>query len=123
MPATQVIVTDDDGDIRNLIAECLMERGFRVKQAVDGFKALQLIERAKGMILLVTDLRMPRMSGQELIERALSLRPDIKVVLMTGFPGELPVGDALRAREIKTFVKPFSLPNFCDYVTDMLNRP
>jgi DNA-binding NtrC family response regulator len=122
MTTTQIVIAEDEGEIRNLIAECLIERGFRVKQAVDGLKALQLIEAAKGLIILITDMRMPRMSGQELVEKALAIRPELKVVLITGYPGELPTGGALMAREIKTFMKPFNLNKLCDYVELMARR-
>jgi CheY-like chemotaxis protein len=71
MPTTEIIIAEDDGEIRNLIAECLVERGFRVKQAVDGLQALQLIENAKGLILLITDMRMPRMLGQVSVVRTI----------------------------------------------------
>jgi DNA-binding NtrC family response regulator len=119
---TEIIIAEDDGEIRSLIAECLVERGFRVKQAVDGLMALQLIENAKGLILLITDMRMPRMLGPELVEKALAIHPELKVVFITGFPGELPTGAALRAREVKTFLKPFNLTILCDHVTAMASK-
>src|ERR1700760_4446918 len=101
MPLTQVIVADDDGEIRSLLAEYLTERGFRVREAADGVDALKLIERTPLASALITDMRMPRMAGQELIEKALLVRPELKVAILTGYPNELPTGEALKAREIR----------------------
>lgn len=123
MPKTQVIVAEDDGEIRNLIAECLTDRGFAVRQAADGQAALDVIKRAPGIALLITDLNMPRMTGQELIEQSLVLRPELKVVAISGHAGMMPTGDALKARRLKTFLKPFDINKFCDQVAEMAALP
>lgn len=123
MPRTQIVVADDDGEIRNLISECLNARGFAVRQAADGKAALDVVERAPGIALLITDLNMPRMTGQELIEKSLALRPELKVVAITGHAGMMPTGEALKARRVKTFLKPFDFDKFCDEVAEMATLP
>ncbi len=67
-----MLLTEDDSNIRNALAEYLENLGFEVLQAKDGIDALEVAAAHKGEIdLLVTDLVMPRMSGPELAQRLL----------------------------------------------------
>jgi DNA-binding NtrC family response regulator len=123
MNAPQIVIAEDEDDIRTLIAELLRQRDFRVVQASDGEQALQLLRENPGITLLLSDVKMPRMDGYELVDSALKIRPELKVLMMTAYAQDLPPPSALRAREIRTLTKPFDLDHMCDLVCDMLARP
>ena len=119
----QVVLAEDEGQLRGLIAELLASKGLKVCQAADGVEALELIRDNPGAALLLSDIVMPNMNGYELVEESLKLRPELKVLMMTAYPTEQPPPSALRAREIRTLVKPFDPDRMCDLVVDMLARP
>jgi two-component system cell cycle sensor histidine kinase/response regulator CckA len=123
MAAPQVLIAEDDGSLRSLLAEMLTDRGVEVMQAVDGLEASQMLKDNGGIALLLSDVKMPRMNGYALVEDALKHNSEIKVLMMTGYAGDLPPPEALKAREIRTLVKPFNLDRMCDQVIDMLSRP
>jgi DNA-binding NtrC family response regulator len=66
---------------------------------------------------------MPNMDGYALVERALELSPELKVLMMTAYAEEQPPSSALRAREIRTLLKPFDPDKLGDLVHEMLARP
>lgn len=119
----QVILAEDEGQLRRLIAEMLAAKGLKVCQAADGVEALELLRLHPGAALLLSDIVMPNMNGYELVEQSLKIRPELKVVMMTAYPTDHPPPAALRAREIRTLVKPFDPDRMCDLVVDMLGRP
>jgi CheY-like chemotaxis protein len=69
-----------------VIEEGLVEAGFEVLAATDGQEALDLAANGAGFDLLLTDLRMPRLDGKGLIAELRARRPDLPVVVMTGYP-------------------------------------
>jgi CheY-like chemotaxis protein len=84
-PTTTILVVDDDAEVREILAETLAEFGYRVLQAASGEEALPLLERSRNIHLLITDVRMPGMSGLELTERARTRDPSLKVILISGY--------------------------------------
>jgi DNA-binding NtrC family response regulator len=121
MPA-QVIIAEDEASLRHILAEMLMDKGLIVDQAADGVEALQLIKSNPGVSLLLSDIRMPRMDGYALVDAALNLRSELKILMMTAYAHEQPAPAALRAREVRTLAKPFDPDRMCDLVCDMLSR-
>lgn len=119
----QVILAEDEGQLRSLIAELLTAKGLKVMQAADGLEALDLIKQHPSTSLLLTDIVMPNMNGYELVEESLKLRPELKILMMTAYPADQPPTSALRAREIRTLVKPFNPDRMCELVVEMLARP
>jgi len=103
-----ILLTDDNPLARDGAAAMLEAMGHTVKQAEDGACALGYLESGQPCDVLVTDQRMPRMTGIELVRRARALRPDLPAVLITGFanvdePGieELPrVSKPFRSSEL-----------------------
>jgi DNA-binding NtrC family response regulator len=122
MPA-QIVVAEDEAGLRSLIADMLAERDLNVLQATDGQDAYERLQENPNVTLLLSDIRMPRMNGFELVEAALALRPELKVLMITAYAQEQPPPALLRAREIRTLSKPFDLERLGDLVCEMLARP
>lgn len=81
-----VLVVEDEEIVRELVCAVLDEQGYNVICAPDGVEALQLAENFDGTIhLLVTDVIMPHMNGHELAAKLSSLRPDMKVLYVSGY--------------------------------------
>ena len=123
MPTAQVIIAEDEAPLRDLISEMLTENGLTVRPAADGVEALALVEKYPGVSLLLSDVKMPRMDGYALVEAALALRPELKVLMMTAYAQDHPPPAALKAREIRVLVKPVDLDRLSSLVADMLSRP
>ena len=120
---SQVILAEDETQLRGLIASLLASKGVTVAQAADGVQALELVKNHPAAALLLSDIVMPNMDGYELVEASLKLRPELKILLMTAYAADRPPPSALRAREIRTLVKPFDPDRMCELVVDMLARP
>jgi two-component system, NtrC family, sensor kinase len=85
-----VLVAEDDERVREVTAETLRDAGFRVVAARDGKEALALLQRGERFDLLFSDIVMPGgMSGIELAQAARRLRPDLPVLLATGYAGTM----------------------------------
>jgi CheY-like chemotaxis protein len=89
-----IIVVEDDDGVRVLLEELLLDRGYRVITAQNGEEALARIQRDPRLSLMITDIRMPGIDGWELARRATDMLPDIKVLYITGYPGEECPSDA-----------------------------
>jgi DNA-binding NtrC family response regulator len=123
MSSPQVLIAEDDGSLRTILADMLTDRGVGVMQAADGVQASQMLKDNISISLLLSDVKMPRMGGYALVEEALARNSELKVLMMTGYPGDLPPPAVLKAREIRTLAKPFDMDRMCDQVVDMLARP
>jgi two-component system cell cycle sensor histidine kinase/response regulator CckA len=85
-----ILVAEDADLIRQLTREILEVRGYTVIEAADGEEALQICKTYVGTIhLTLSDVVMPRMNGRELAEQAVRLRPEMKVLLMSGYADEI----------------------------------
>ena len=118
---SQILVAEDEAMLRAIAVEMLEDAGYNVFQAGDGEEALALLRNNPGIEVLVSDIKMPRMDGYALAEAGLQLRPELKILLMTGYAQDPPAG-LLRAREVHTLHKPFNLERLCELVGEMLAR-
>jgi CheY-like chemotaxis protein len=98
----KVLVVDDEAPIRKLIRMSLERDGFDVVEASSGRDALSRLDST--VSLLLTDLSMPGLNGVELLNEALQYRPDLPVVVMSGYAEEY---DGKLANHF-CFKKPFS---------------
>ena len=85
IPLSPVLVVDDDPRARGTAVELLRELGVKVFDAYNGATALHIMEQHPEIRLLLVDVRMPGMRGPELADLARKLRPELKVVLMSGY--------------------------------------
>jgi CheY-like chemotaxis protein len=83
--APNILVVDDDPEVREILAETLGEFGYAVAQASTGEEALPILAKRPDIGLLITDVRMPGMSGLELAERARARDAALRVILISGY--------------------------------------
>jgi len=81
----RVLVVDDDATVREVTAGFLADLGHETVEAEDGPAALRALRDDPGIRLMVADFAMPRMTGGELSERARAMRPDLPILLVTGY--------------------------------------
>ncbi len=104
-----VLVVEDQQDVLRLVVSVLEGYGFKVLHASVGDEALAIAERHTGTIhLLLTDVVMPRMTGKELAGRVTALRPDIRVLFMSGYTDEVLARQDLLNAGAGYIQKPFS---------------
>jgi CheY-like chemotaxis protein len=106
---TNVLVVDDDPDQRILVGEVLDELGCNVELAPDAGVALAILEDPEhGIDLVISDERMPGMSGVELAAELARRHPQVRAILLTGYEG-VDVDRALDARARNVLRKPVSI--------------
>lgn len=89
----RILVVDDEELVRNLAADVLSESGYDVVSVADGDLALVAIARDSSISVLITDIKMPgTLDGWALARTAKSMRPDLRVIYMTGYAKQLPEG-------------------------------
>ena len=114
---TPILVAEDEAMLRLIAVEMLQDHGFEVFEAADGAEALDLLKANPEIALLVSDIKMPRMDGYALVEAGLAFRPELKVLLMTGYSQEPPPN--IKLRDIQVLRKPFNLERLCALAAEM----
>jgi CheY-like chemotaxis protein len=104
-----ILLAEDEQDVREVAREFLESGGYTVIEARDGAEALKKVEKHLGAIdLLITDMVMPGMTGQDLTVRLLQARPNIRVLYMSGY-SERAAADSTRGdSSMRLLAKPFS---------------
>ena len=119
-----VLVVEDQDTVRSLTVTVLKEHGYRVLDAAQGDDALLAAERHPGPIqLLLTDVVMPHMTGKELAERLKPLRPEIKVLYMSGYAADVIVRRELLDSGAHYLAKPFAPDALAAKVREVLGPP
>jgi CheY-like chemotaxis protein len=114
-----LLVVDDDALITLNTVDLLTEQGHVALEAYSGREALEILQSRSDIDALITDFGMPGMTGVELAEAARRLRPDLPVLLVTGYaelPGDAP-GDLLRLE------KPYDDDALAERVSQLLAPP
>jgi PAS domain S-box-containing protein len=118
-----ILLVEDEVGIRELASEFLQGRGYMVLAAMDGNEALRIAEGHEDLIhLLVTDIVMPNVGGKELAQRLRQVRPQIKVLLMSGYPDHPALASADLDMQTTVLQKPFSLDMLAHKVRSLLDQ-
>ena len=103
-----VIVADDEEIVLSLVRDMLEDEGHMVEVATNGPDALKLVEKIP-VDLIITDIRMPHMTGIELAAKAREIRPDVIVIFITGYADLNSAKDAIKQGAFEYILKPFEL--------------
>ena len=103
-----VLVVEDEEGVRRLVTDTLNELGYGVLEASDGQSGYQLVERHPEIALLLTDVGLPGMNGRQLAEAARRLRPNLKILYMTGYARNAIVRRGQLDAGVEVITKPFA---------------
>ena len=119
-PAT-LLIADDDPGLRESLERTLTREGYRVVLASDGRAALERVQ-AGGVDLIVTDLRMPGLTGLELLRAAKAIMPDVDVILLTAFGTVEEAVKAMKDGAYDFLTKPFRREQLIKLIDKALER-
>jgi DNA-binding NtrC family response regulator len=112
-----LVVADDEKNIREGLAEALSDDGYRALMAADGEEAMRFVD-AGDVDLVITDLRMPRLSGTDLLKAIASRYPGLPVIVLTGHGTIEDAVAAMRAGAFDFLTKPVNL----DHLSILVKR-
>ena len=115
----RILLADDDKGALDLVRRALETDGHTVTTAEDGTEAFACLERAS-FDVLVTDVQMPGLDGIALADKALTLAPGMRLVLMSGYADVLDRAKAIKATHMKLVSKPFSIEQMRKEIRDAL---
>jgi len=116
-----ILLVEDEEAVRTMISRVLQSSGYRVLEACQGKEAIEVCQKHQGLIhLMVTDVIMPQMSGRELAERMATVRPEMKVLFMSGYPDNAIVHHGVLDPGTAFLQKPFTLSALESKVREIL---
>ncbi len=119
-----IMIVDDEEAIRKIYKDFFKRYGYKVYVYQDGVEALKAFESAPEKFdLILTDMTMPRMTGDELSRQCLKLRPEIPIILCTGFSENLSESQALELGIQKYVNKPVGNTELLTLSRKLLDRP
>jgi CheY-like chemotaxis protein len=117
-----VLLVDDDEQVRSAARRILQRDGYRLLEASGPGEALLICEQHSGPIdLLLSDVVMPRMSGPELAERIVAVRPDIRLLFMSGYTEQPFPRQTLGNNPVELLQKPFTPQTLAESVRNALH--
>ncbi|HEX4940123.1 MAG TPA: ATP-binding protein, partial [Candidatus Kapabacteria bacterium] len=117
-----ILVVDDNPDVRSIVVKQLADFGYSVMESQDGPSALDIIRNDETIDLLFTDIVMPGgMTGIELAREARKIRPDIKVLLTSGFSEAMVQNDGQPGETINVLSKPYRSQELARKIQEVLS--
>lgn len=114
-----ILVVDDEEMMRELLEDVLVMEGYSVETAVDGQAALSRVKEVQPL-LVISDIKMPRMNGFELLKSVKERFPEMRMIMMTGYADDFSVKDALRLNADEYIIKPFNTQDIAAVVKSVL---
>jgi PAS domain S-box-containing protein len=118
-----ILVVEDDEGVRNFVSTALKDLGYTVNEAINGKKALDVLNRnGRNIDLIITDLIMPEMNGKELATEVGKILPEIRVLFTSGYTEDSIVSSGSLERGIDFLQKPYSIQTLAKKVREVLDR-
>jgi two-component system, cell cycle sensor histidine kinase and response regulator CckA len=115
-----ILLVEDEPELRNSNAEFLTSMGYSVKCASSGAEALAIAADAGRIDLVISDVVMPKMNGREFADRLLKLRPDTKLLFVSGYADDVVLRVGISLQGTPFLQKPFSLRQLGSTVNELL---
>jgi CheY-like chemotaxis protein len=115
-----VLVVEDDPSVRLLILELLDELGYRTLEATDSRSAIPILQSSARIDLLISDVGLPGMSGRQLADLARTVRPRIKILLVTGYAPDASLQSSFLGAGMQMMLKPFAVDALANKIREML---
>jgi DNA-binding NtrC family response regulator len=121
MAEPHLLIVEDEGPLREAVAERLTEHGFRVEQATTGEQALQKLAEF-AFDILITDLRLPGVGGSQVVEEAIAQYPEIIAIIVTGYGTVKDAVDAIKRGATDFITKPFQFDELLHVLSSALEQ-
>ena len=116
-----VLIVDDEQDMREGLSDLLETRGYSVKLAENGRKALDIYKN-QSVDCILTDIDMPEMNGMDLLKSVLKENPDEAVIIMTGYSSIQGAVEAIKLGAKDYFTKPFNINEIEKVIENVYNK-
>jgi len=122
-PGTEtILLVEDEANLRYLARQYLEKQGYKVIEAADGAVAMQIAVAHEAVIhLLLTDVIMPGMNGRELAQRIAEIRPNVKILYMSGYTENVIGHNGMLDAGVRLLQKPFNLRDLKSKVREVLD--
>ncbi|MBM6579566.1 PAS domain S-box protein [Microvirga sp. BT689] len=117
-----VLVVEDEPVVRSLILEVLADLGYQALEAVDGPSGLKVLESKQRVDLLVTDVGLPGLNGRQLADHARLVRPNLKVLFITGYAEQAAMASGFLADGMEMITKPFAIEDLAVRIREIIER-
>ena len=117
-----VLLVEDEDAVRVFAARALKNKGYKVLQARTGEQALDILRDTDKIDLMITDMMMPGMDGGTLARLIRVERPEIRIIVISGYSEEVARGDIVDTADFHFLPKPFSLGQLASKVKDVLTK-
>jgi CheY-like chemotaxis protein len=118
-----VLVVEDEAPLRKLTKQILNELGYTALSAADGVEALAVLNSTERLDLLLSDVVLPgTLSGANLAQEAIQIRPNLKFLLMSGYAPDAVVSDAQLWNDAELLTKPFRVNELAHAVRSVLDE-
>ncbi len=118
-----VLVVEDEAVVRGLIVEVLSDLGYHALEAADGPSGLELLQSGRSIDLLVTDVGLPGINGRQVADAARALRPELKVLFMTGYAETAALASGFLEPGMAMITKPFAMEAMAARIREMIETP
>ena len=116
-----ILVVDDEPTVRMLVVEAAEDLGYDVLEAADGQSAMRIIQDRPNIDLLITDVGLPGgMNGRQVADAALSLRPELRILFITGYAENAVIGNGQLASNMALLTKPFAMDVLSRRIRDLM---
>jgi PAS domain S-box-containing protein len=116
-----ILLVEDDENVRKLVRQMLLELGYKVLETSQSSDAMGMASQHGGPIdVLLTDVVMPQMSGQDIAEQMATVLPGVKVVFMSGYPAGIACGDSMLNPDAFFLQKPFAMDGLAQLLRQIL---
>ena len=122
-PKAPILLVDDEESIRTVTARALQAKGFEIEQATNAEEGLEILKKCKTPFqLLISDMVMPGMDGEQLIKEAKKLFPQLPCLLMSGYSASFEKHTANKMKNFHFISKPFVLADLLTTVKEILEK-
>src|ERR1700738_3616506 len=118
--AGRILIVDDDAMVRKIVITILQKHGYNVCDAPSGQHGLTCLMEHPEIELVLSDIVMPDLSGPEMIDRILKMRPAMKAIFMTGYAPDLLATHQVKSLDV--LEKPFTIPGLLGAVRSCLEK-
>jgi two-component system cell cycle sensor histidine kinase/response regulator CckA len=118
-----ILLVEDDDSVREMIKTFLEPAGYNILQAQNGFDALETSKTYEGEIhLLLTDVIMPKMNGQEVADELKKTRPEMQIIFMSGYTDDVIAHHGVLEAGVNFIQKPVTLSRLAKKLRKVLRN-